>query len=385
MGNDNRTEKLKITIQIPLLVLLFFSCSSSDNEGELTPEPISDIEKIQQIADSKVGGGDNLLGVSISVRIGENPSMNVTAGLSKPGEEISENMIFGVGSITKTAVSAAILILEEEGVLSLDDTIQDWVSIDNQNIEPSVTIFQLLNHQSGIRNYFADPSFWPTIESDFSQGFPSEDLLTYVGEPVGPPGTFSYSNTNYILLGLVIKNATGKDVGEYLREKFWSPFQLVNIYFGSDEELNSLVANPWRDYNGDGVQEDISSRWGAAYHSAFYTAADIFSTASDLSRWGQLLFQGKVVNQESLNKMTSFIAYDTGDPLDGNGYGLGVTRMELNGKEYWGHAGGMRGYGSNFLFHEPNEDFTVAILINQSLGKNDFELTNEILTEILEL
>lgn len=332
---------LAIRYCILLLVLNANSCSPEKNVE--SPPEITTTERLQQIVNSKIGGDDKLKGLSVSIRIGIEERWNLVGGFSEENIPIQANMKFGVGSITKTAVAATILKLEEEGVLSIDDTIGDWLNLNNPNIDDSITIFQLLNHLSGIRDYIYQ-SFWDVIESDLNTSIPHEDLVNFIGEPLSAPGNeVKYSNSNYILLGLIIRSATGMEVAEVMRTKLWTPLVMSNIYFGSDETVVGPIATPWRDNNEDGIQENISADWGPAYHSAFYTAADIFSTASDLSMWAQHLYNGTAIAASSRTKMLNFIDYDTGDPAHGDGYGLGVIRLKVHGRNLWGHWGGMRG------------------------------------------
>lgn len=376
-------KNLVSILGLVIFSILFIGCSTSDD----TVEPVPDLRQtLQEAIDSKVGEDDKFKGVSVSIRFQNGDHLSLAGGISKPDLPIDQSMKFGTGSITKTSVAAAILKLEDQGLLSTDDTIGDWLALDNQNIDESITIFQLLNHSSGVKDYLLDPNFWPTIESDFENAIPHTDLANFIGEPLFAPGEgFRYSNSNYILLGLIIRSVTGKEVGQVLRELFWQPLGLNNIFFGSDENVPEPIANPWRDNDGNGTLDDISSQWGAAYHSAFYTAADLFSTSTDLSSWAQLLYSGKVLSNESLAKMTTFVDYNTGNELDGNGYGLGVIRLNYRGHLLWGHTGGMRGYGGNSMFYDTTTGMSIAILINQSRGVNDLGLSDQLFTELLDI
>ena len=381
------------------LGLFGISCSSDSSEPdpqeqvnpetEATDPPESDPppplppleERIQDIIDSKVGP-NLLVGVSLSIRVDGVERFSFTSGNSDESNLVSEDMRFGIASITKTVVAATILKLEEEGFLNLEDEIGDHISLNSPNIDESITIFQLLNHLAGLNGYFRHPDIWPRVESDLQTAINPLEIVDYVGEPFFSPGDrYEYSNSNFLVLGLLIEAITGKTVGEVMREKFWTPLGLQEMYFGANESIEGPIATPWRDSDGDGVLENISDQFGPAYHSVFFTAADVFATASDLSNWAYLLFTAQAVSQTSRDKMVTFLSLE--DPI-ANGYGLGVRRVFLANRNTWGHTGGMRGYGS-YMFYDPVSKLSIAMLNNQSRSANGpllrYQLVEEVLTE----
>lgn len=379
-------------------VLLTPSCSSDSSDPEPlqqqntdnqsndpprnNPPPLPPLEeRIQAIIDSKVGP-ERLIGVSLSIRVNGEERFSLTSGYSTESTPISSDMRFGIASITKTMVAATVLKLEEEGLLSLEDPISQHLSLNSPNIDESITVYQLLNHLAGLKGYFQHPDIWPRVEGDLLSPIDPLEIVDYVGEPVFAPGErYEYSNSNFLILGLLIEAVTGKSVGEVMREKFWTPLGLNAVYFGADETIEGPIAAAWRDSDGDGILEDITDQFGPAYHSVFFTAADVFSTASDLSNWAYLLFSAQAVTESSRNQMTTFLDLD--DPI-ANGYGLGVRRVFLANRNMWGHTGGMRGYGS-YMFYDPISKVSIAMLNNQSRSANGpllrYELVEEVLSE----
>ena len=343
--------------------------------------PLSFEEKLQAIIDSRVGP-DKLLGVSISIRVGGVERWSFISGYSDD-DLIAKDMRFGIASITKTIVAAVIMKLVEEGSINLDDPIGDYLNLNNPNIDESITIYQLLNHLAGLKGYFQHPDIWPRVEGDLLSPIDPIEIADYVGDPLFPAGSqYQYSNSNFLVLGLVIEQITGKTVGEVMREKLWTPLGLTNIYFGANETIEGPIATPWRDNDGDGTLENIADQYGPAYHSIFYTAADVFATASDLSNWAYLLFTAQAVSETSRDQMVNFL--DLEDPI-ANGYGLGVRRVLLGGRNMWGHTGGMRGYGS-YMFYEPFSEVSIVLLNNQSRSENGplyrYQLVEAILGEV---
>ena len=377
-----------------IFATLLASCSTDDTTPvTTTPEdpiivvpPDNDLlieQRLQAIIDSKIAeGSEKLVGVSMSIRVDGIERWNLNGGVSKENFPIHGDLRFGIGSITKTAVAATILKLEEEGVLSLDDTIGDWLTLNSQNIDDSITIFQLLSHFAGLREYLTN-TMWNRVESNLDTYIPQIELVDYVGVPNHPPGeTHKYSNTHYLILGLIIEAATNKTVGEVMREKFWAPLGFNNTYFASNEAVSGVWATPWRDSNGDGILEDILDQYRAAYFSVFYCAGGMFSTSSDLSKWVYELYVGNALSQTSKDKMfTSY--FDIPHPIF-IGYGLGTRKNIYGGKVMWGHTGGVRGYGSH-MFYEPTSKISVAIVNNQSRSTNGPQLRHELFDEIMTL
>jgi D-alanyl-D-alanine carboxypeptidase len=378
-----------------LLVLLFLvGCSGSDDtvietvkiDPPATEEPAAPTtaELLQAIIDEKVGtDSDKLVGVSVSIRVGNEERWKMVGGIAKLGEPISSDMRFGFGSITKTVVAATVLKLVDDGVLTLEDTIDDWIDLNSINVDQSITIFQLLSHFTGVNGYFTE-ALWARVEGDLEQPIPPIEIVDYILAPTNPPGvTHEYSNANYLILGLIIEAATQKTVGEVMREKFWTPLAMNNIYFGANEIVEGPIATPWRDSNGDGSLDDITSQFKQAYHSVFYCAADVFATASDLSIWAQHLYNGDAISADSRQKMmTSY--FDIPDPVF-TGYGLGARRNIYAGRTMWGHTGGMRGYGTA-MFYDPISNVSIAMLNNQSRSSDGpllrYELVEELLTVV---
>ena len=145
---------MRLNQGIPILLLgtlSLLACTKKDNMGGQEPPKLTIEERLQNIIAEKVGT-DQLMGVAVSIRVGSEERWNLVDGLSKPGSPIDENMSFGVASITKTVVAAAILKLEEEGKLALTDSISKYLQLNKPQIDENITIFQLLNHFSGVKN-----------------------------------------------------------------------------------------------------------------------------------------------------------------------------------------------------------------------------------------
>ncbi len=370
---------MRKSISIMFVISLFVVLGCSNDAENTDVIEMETQQNLQAIIDKNIGA-DKLLGVSVSIRVDGEEKWLLQGGNSEENMAVTPDMKFGIASITKTFVAATVLKLEEEGLLNINDPIGDYITLNSPNIDDSITIKQLLGHFAGLYGYFRNPDIWPRVESNLNEHISPMDLIQYVGESRFEPGSsYEYSNSNYLVLGLIIETVTNKTVGEVFREKVWTPLGMNDIYFPANEELPGPIATPWRDTDGNGTLENIAADFGPGYHSAFYTAADVFSTASTLSQWAAYLFNSDFLSEESKNKMLIF--HRINDEIF-TGYGLGVRRVLFDSKVYWGHTGGMRGYGS-YMFHDPVTKVSISMLNNQSRSENGPVLRHYMVEELL--
>jgi hypothetical protein len=155
-----------------------------------------------------------------------------TSGVSDKaiGTQIEPQMRFGIGSLSKSMVAATILQLEDEGRLSIEDPLKKWVH-DFPHVTNTITLRQLLNHTSGVYDLTDSWDWYHDTIANPGQRFTVEELWKYIQEPYFAPGTaFHYSNTGYIILGLVIEAVTGRRVTEEYRRRFIEPLGLTSVY-----------------------------------------------------------------------------------------------------------------------------------------------------------
>ena len=243
-----------------------------------------------------------IIGVSAAV-IGPDQAWTGASGLSIRATAISvrPEMIFSAGSITKSFMAALMLQLAEEKKLTLDDTIGQWlpnvVSNPALHIPGAVTIRQLLNHTSGIYDYTDSKEFFTALLADLGKRWSPEDILSYVGTPYFEPGSgWEYSNTNYILVGMIATRAADASVVSELQRRFFRPLGLRSTFLEGEETVVGEIAHGYsRDFGGP--KQDISSFPRTGLYSAAGTAGAIVSTSEDLARWAQALFGGGVLQR----------------------------------------------------------------------------------------
>ena len=288
------------------------------------------------------------------------------SGVSHGTTPITPETPFDAGSITKNFVTALTLKLVEEGLLTLDAPLHKWLP-DYPNIENTITIRQLLNHTSGLYSLKGPLVIHPILKDPGRFWTPKEVITTFVRKPHCPKGTcWHYSNTGYILLGMIIDKATGSKLSNELRNRFWNPLGLDNTFFAVEEVLPKNIAHGWIDLNGDKVLDDFSVFPRTAFYNAYKGAGGVFSTSEDLAKWVHALFhERRVVSKGALDQMLAFHSPIPNPIIDG--YGLGVERFTprfFNGIELWGHTGNALGYFS-FIWYLPEYGVSIGLMSNR--------------------
>ena len=276
--------------------------------------------------------------------------------------------IADVGSITKTFTSAVILMLQEEGRLSVEDSLSQYFPDFPRSDE--VTLRMCLTHTSGIFNYTESQAFlnaWLVRHETFTP----EELIDYAAQRNYnfDPGTdWLYSNTNFILLGRIIEMVTGEPYHQQVRNRIFEPLDMRNTYVAGAEPVPNRAGR----YLYDPEQEvlmDVTD-WNMTW--AWSTGA-IASTPEDLMKWYDALFGGRVLSEASLEMMTT-PSMATGA---GASYGMGMAILTLNGKPAFGHDGATEG-GIALSFYFPEEEASWIMVINHR--SNDLNLEPLILS-----
>ncbi|MBN2092892.1 serine hydrolase [candidate division KSB1 bacterium] len=297
-------------------------------------------------------------GVSAAVIIPAQGIWLGASGMSNPA--ISDKMrtehLFWISGITNIYIATVTLQLAEEGKLTLDDPLLQWLP-DYQHIDNKITIRQLLNHTSGIYSIQDDPTFYNSILSNPDRTYTPEDILkNFVKAPKFEPGSsWYYSSTNPLLLGMIIEKATQSHLYTEMKNRIGVPLNLNNTYFQWSSEIQTNVANPWQDINGDAINENLLQYYKSGAWSALWAQDNIISSAEDVAIFLKGLFEGKLLNQESLVQMLTVVS----DKY----YGLGIANRNLFNREIWWMDGAIPGFRTE-VFYSPEDSICIAAFKN---------------------
>ena len=176
-------------------------------------------------------------GVSAAVIFPDGKVWTGTSGISHDTVAIEPDMLFAIGSVTKNVVAALTLKLAEENLLSLDDPLSKWLP-EYPHIDSKITIRQLLNHTSGIYMFWDNQKIWDDLKKDRTKVWSPEQVLSYIKEPEFPAGEgWRYSNTNYLLMAMIIEKATGSTLSAEFKKRFWEPLGIEDAYLSQQEEI----------------------------------------------------------------------------------------------------------------------------------------------------
>ncbi len=255
--------------------------------------------------------------------------------------------IYGVGSISKTFLSALILKLQEEGKINLSDTVTKYFP--EYTRWNKITIHQLLNMTSGIFNFTESKEF-KTLSKIGNRNIIHEyELvnLAYSKKDYFPPGSgWHYSNTGYILAGMIIEKITKSKIDNLYEKYFVRPLKLRNSFYSNKFYPESVIKKMANAYKND---IDITNFNGGAYG----VAGAMVMNSDDIATWVKsLLIYKSVINNKSLEKFKEVISIPTTPPKPSNSkYGLGIYSLEIpNIGNIWWYTGVIDGYTSVFVY-----------------------------------
>jgi D-alanyl-D-alanine carboxypeptidase len=263
-----------------------------------------------------------------------------------------------IGSNTKTFVATVLLQLEAEGKLSLNDTIEHWLPgvVHGNNYQPDrITIRQLLQHTSGIFDYVSDDAFLATLVTP--NAFSQNRFITYTPEQLvtialqhnpnfAPGARWNYSNTNYILAGMIIKAATGHDWQAEVQNRIITPLGLTETTEpGTNPNLPTPFMNGYELFDASLTYTDVT-----LHNMTWAEAAGSFtSTPQDINTFFRALMKGRLLPPAQMTEMQTTVPMSQNFQKfwPGAAYGLGLIRINLPcGSVYWGHPGDVFGYNN---------------------------------------
>ncbi len=357
-----------------LLLAIFWipnSCKKVDvgHSADCTYTPAAShprAAEFQAVLDEYVAKG--LPGISALVR----DSSGTWAGASGKAD-ISENIdmkpctVSKACSITKTFVGALTLQLVEEGQFSLDDPLTRWLPVeitDNVKNAKESTVRMLLNHTTGIADVIDDNNFYLAVLNNPARKWTPEELVTYVyGDapeftPVGSDAT--YSNTNFLLLAMIIEKATGRPHDALLREKVIQPLGLADTRYYWHDPLPPYTAQGYFDLYNDGTMLNMTN-YNTGSGNGY---GGLYSNVFDLQVFIEKLVREKtLLSGNMLDQMLTFTE-EVGDSHRENGLAIFRDFLELGPDEYaYGHRGRDLGYTAD-MFWFPEKDRTMVYFVN---------------------
>ncbi|MBQ3369284.1 beta-lactamase family protein [bacterium] len=325
--------------------------NDSDNEETKAVTEEEKLESIKNLAEEYVNFAH---GTGVVVGYGKDKLTSFAYGIrdSETKKELSVDDLFEVGSITKNFTAVTLLLLQEDGKIDLDQTIDKWFPDFEKG--DKITVRMLLNHTSGIQ--------------EMTEILDPEDIVENVnGRFNFEPGTsWAYINANFVLAGLIINQVAGKPAHEVIREKIIDPLKLTHTFMKGYEDYPKDTKSTPHAYDAHGNIVPYEY-----YHKA-WTAGALVSNVEDLFKYGYALFHGQILSKESMDQMLDIVKL-LGEPV----YGLGTQYGKGSHSEFYGHGGDVFSSHS-MLYYYPETDEIHIILNNFNESKDMYVLNDEI-------
>jgi D-alanyl-D-alanine carboxypeptidase len=328
--------------------------------------PASSLATLDDVLKSGLDNG--LPGITLRIERGDEVIYDKAVGLASIEQQtpLKTTDRFRIASVTKTFTAVLVLQLVGEGVLTLDDTVSQWLDDPVVQRIPNVdqiTVRQLLNHTGGVYDYFDDDSpFWQDAyfgpDADWTRVWTPLEILAYLDGAkhaayFEPGQGFHYTNGGYLLLGQILEEATDQRYAELLQTRILDPIGLPDTFYAATEPVPGGTTTPYHVIEGETMNVE------AIHLSALGTGGGMVSTTRDLARFASALSGGELLRPEILEEMLTFIpsSYPTAD------WGLGVLIAHEPGGDFIGHEGDGPGSGAR-MYWLAGTDLTLVLLTN---------------------
>ncbi len=354
--------------QFPLVAFLLLFLGTLPTEELTNPHQTP---AVQQKMDSLVAA-NGIMGFNFSIIYADGNQQDYSSGYANQltRKPLSVKDKFLSGSIGKTYAAAILFRLVDEGKLTLDDRFRKhfpdvpWLA-KVPNIE-EVTVRQLLQHTSGLPRWVLKPEVWETLYKEPDKVWTYADRLSYIfgDPPVHEPGKgWAYSDSNYLLIGMLIEKITGKPYYQTLRSWILDPENLTETLPSNQRNIDGLVMAysrlPETFQIGGEVLVDGSYIFNPQVE---WTGGGMASTTSDLAKWAKLYYEGELFSLELLKQVVT-VNPQSKKEMGQTPYGMASFIYSTKLGEAYGHSGFMPGYNSIFAYY-PQQKVAVALQSN---------------------
>jgi len=375
--------RLKFLSKI-IAILLFVSPAFAQSDSNILRQ------KLQANLDEWHKSG-KFAGATLGVCLADGKCFSLATGFSdlETKTPMKSNDLMLAGSVGKTFAAVVALQLVKEGKINLDDKIEKyfgkeaWFSrLPNAK---DITIRQLMNHTSGLVRYEFNPKFLTDLKAAPDKIWKPEELISYLFDTKAAFEAgkgWDYSDTNYIVLGMVIEKVTGKKYYDLTEKRILKPLKFKNTKPQDRRELKGLIqgyAGAGNDFTGkDAVLENGKFTINPQFE---WTGGGMVSNSEDLARWAKAMYEGKAFSADLVSEMLNGVSA----PMLGREtkYGLGVIIRQTRAGISYGHSGFFPGYMTDMMYF-PEHKISIAVQVNSSVPQNLGKPLGRVLVESLE-
>lgn len=294
------------------------------------------------------------------------------------------------GSTGKTFAAATALQLVKEGGIGLDDKVEKYLGgmqwYSRMPNAKDITVRQLMNHTSGLVRYEFKDQFTKDLTANPEKTWKPEELLAYLLDekpPFEAGKGWDYSDTNYIVLGMIIEKVTGRKFYDEANRRVIKPLKLKNTIPQDGIKLKGVIQGYAGDKNPFGGKDEMISNGQFAINPQFeWTGGGYASTSEDLARWAKMIYEGRAFDASLLPQALDGVAA----PMLGREtkYGLCVIIRKTAAGTSYGHSGFFPGYMTDMMYF-PEHKIALAVQVNTSVGQNLGKPLGRVLVEALEI
>jgi D-alanyl-D-alanine carboxypeptidase len=346
-----------------VLAIVFFALTApcleaqpgSTKASTLSPDLTAKIDSIAQEVLSSTG----VPSASISIVKDGKIAYSNAFGMARlePPTPATPQMRYSIGSVSKQFTAAAILLLQQDGKLKVDDPVSKFLPDLTRANE--VTIRMLLSHTSGYQDFWAEDYVMPPM---LKPANPQYILETWAKKPLDfDPGTkWQYSNTNYVIAGRIVELVSGEPLFRFLQERVFTPLQMKSVYNSDLARLGDTDAQGYLRYSLGPLRS--APKEGAGW---MFAAGELAMPANDLSLWNISMMNRSLLSPQSYKEMFTSVKLKDGSDTH---YGLGVFIQTRDGHALWEHSGEVSGFVSENAVY-PDDHAAIAVLTNEDASE----------------
>ena len=331
-------------------------------------------------------------GATLGVVLANGESFGLAVGFSdretKTAMRPTDRML--AGSVGKTVAAATALQLIKEGKIGLDDKIEKYFGSEEWFARlpnaKEITVRQLMNHTSGLVRYEFKDQFTKDLTANPEKVWKPAELVAYLLDekpPFEAGKGWDYSDTNYIVLGMIIEKVTGRKFYEEANRRLLKPLKLTDTIPQDGPRLKGVVQGYAGPNNPFGGTDAMIVNGKFAINPQFeWTGGGYASTAHDLARWAKMFYEGKAFSPDLLPQVVEGVPAPMLGPE--SKYGLGAIIRKTPAGTSYGHSGFFPGYMSDMMYF-PEHKIAVAVQVNTSVGRSLGKPLSRVLVEVMEV
>ncbi len=376
---------------IPFLITCLLATSAIGRQS-IRPKDTDALKRALQAKLDEWHKAGKFPGATIGVVLADGESFGLAVGYSdrdaKTPMRSTDRML--AGSVGKTFAAATALQLVKEGRISLDDKVEKYLGgepwFSRLPNAKDITVRHLMNHTSGLVRYEFKPQFTKDLTANPEKVWKPAELVAYLLDekpPFDAGKGWDYSDTNYIVLGMIIEKVTSRKFYGEASRRLLKPLKLKDTIPQDGMRLKGVVqgyAGPNNPFGGkDAMIHDGRFTINPQFE---WTGGGFASTAHDLARWAKMIYEGKAYSADLLPQVLEGVSA----PMLGreSKYGLGVIIRKTSAGTSYGHSGFFPGYMTDMMYF-PDSKVAIAVQVNTSVGRDLGKPLSRVLVEMMEV